>query len=481
MEDKSLKGKTIKGTMWSAIDNVTHMGVNFVISIILARLLSPEHYGLIGIISIFTTICTALIDGGFINALIRKKDADEKDYNTVFICNLVVSLFLYGLLFFLSPLIAHFFVQPELNSLLKVGSLVLVVNSFSLVQQAQLIKQIDFKTQTKISFLSTVVSGCVGIIFAFTGFGVWALVSQLLLAAFLKTLLLFCYNKWLPSFQFYKNSFVELFGFGWKMMLSSLLDTLWKDLYQVIIGKFYQPGTLGQYTRANQFSQMFSSNLTSVIQRVTYPVISDIQNDKERMISAYRKIIKLAMSLTFPCMFLLAAVSKPLINCLIGTKWDEAATYLPYICMVGALYPLHAINLNMLKVLGRSDLFLKLEIIKKTIGVVPLFIGAYIGIFPMLYAGIVIGIVNYFMNSYYTGKYLNYSSLMQIRDIAPSIIISLAVTIPIYILNFIPLSSWLVLSLQIVVGLIIYVMINEFSENNEYKELKEIIVHILKK
>ena len=227
---------------------------------------------------------------------------------------------------------------------------------------------------------------------------------------------------------------------------SGLLDTVWKELYQVVVGKFYSPATLGQYTRAKQFSQLFSTNLTSVIQRVTFPVLSDIQDDKERMVSAYRRIIKTTMFITTICMLSLGAVSEPLLYCLIGPKWHEAATYLPLICIAGSLYPLHAINLNMLQVQGRSDLFLVLEIIKKIIGLAPLFVGAFVGIIPMLYVNLLTGIISYFLNSFWTGKFLGYSSWMQIKDVAPAYGIAFIMAISMYMFKFLPISNWIIFS-----------------------------------
>lgn len=264
-------------------------------------------------------------------------------------------------------------------------------------------------------------------------------------------------------------------------MVSGVLDNLWKELYQLVVGKFYSPATLGQYTRAKQFSTMFSSNLTTVIQRVTYPVLSDIQDEKERMVAAYRKIIKTTMFLTFALMFALGAVSEPLLYCLIGPKWHEAATYLPLICLVGSLYPLHAINLNMLQVQGRSDLFLGLEIIKKIIGLAPLFIGAFVGIFPMLYTTVITSIISYFLNSYFSGKLLGYSSWMQIRDIAPSFAISMIMAVVVYLLKYLPISNWIILPIQIVVGILVFFILCKITKIEEYKEVLNLMKPVLNK
>ena len=481
MAEQSLKDKTVKGVAWSGIDNVAHFGVAFVVSVVLARLLSPDDYGLIGIIAIFTAVCQTLINAGFTTALIRKKDATDDDYNTVFIVNLGMSLLLYSIIFICSPLISDFFNREELINLTRVSSLGMIIGALALVQQTRLTKRIDFKSQTKITITASLASGVVGIAMAFLGLGVWALVAQQLVAQLLRTILLWYVNKWIPRMQFSSVSFHELFGFGWKMMVSGLIDTVWKELYQDGVGKFYSPATLGQYTRAKQFSTLFSSNLTSVIQRVTYPVLSNIQDDKERMVSAYRRIIKTTMFITAVCMLFLGAISEPLLHCLIGPKWHEAATYLPLICLTGSTYPLHAINLNMLQVQGRSDLFLGLEVIKKIIAIGPLMVGAFVGIMPMLYTNIITTIIAYFLNSYYSGKFVGYSSWMQLKDIAPSYALATLMALSVYFLKYLPITYWVVLPLQIAVGAIVFFVVCYKTNMEEYVEVKNMLYPYLKK
>ena len=472
---ESLKNKTVKGLGWSAVENAARYGMQFVVGIVLARLLSPDDYGLLGLVGIFTAVCTALVNGGFTTALIRKKDATDDDYNTAFICNLGMSLLLYAVTFLCAPLIADFFGRSELVALVRVSSLGLIVGALGMVQQTRLTKCIDFKTQTKITLVATALSGIVGIGMALMGVGVWALVAQQLMSQAITTLLLYIYNRWLPRLRFCKESFHDLFGFGWKMMVSGLLDAVWKELYQVVVGKFYNPATLGQYTRGRHYAQLFSSNLTMVVQRVTYPVLSSIQDERERMVSAYRRIIRMSMFVTATALFSLAAVSEPLIYCMIGSKWYEASTYLPLICLNSTLYPLHAINLNMLQVQGRSDLFLGLEVIKKIIALAPLFIGAFVGIMPMLWANLAVGVVAYFLNSYYSGRMFGYSSWMQLKDIAPSLGVASATALSVYFLKFLPLSYWVVLPMQIAVGTTAFFTLCQLFKMNEYKEIMDIL------
>ena len=481
MAEQSLKDKTVKGVGWSAIDNVSRYSISFIVGIVLARLLSPEDYGLIGIIAIFTNVCNALIEGGMGAALIRKKETTEDDYNTVFIVNLVVSLFLYLGIFFCSPLIASFFGREELIALTRVSSITLILGALSLVQLMRLTKKIDFKSQTKITLISSLCSGVIGIAMAFLGYGVWSLVAQSLSSQVLRTIFLWIYNKWAPKMRFSFESFKELFGFGWKMMIVVVMNSIWKELYQVIVGKFYSPATLGQYTRAKTYSKLFSSNLTDVVQRVTFPVLSSIQDDKARMIVAYRRIIKTTMFVTAVSMFTLGAISEPLLYCMIGPKWHEASIYLPLICISGSLYPLHAINLNMLQVQGRSDLFLYIEIVKKIIGLIPLFVGAIVGILPMLWVNIVTGIIAFFLNSFFTGRFLGYSSWMQIKDVLPSYGTALTIAVSVWFLKYLPISNWIILPIQIVFATLVFFIICWAFKLEEYNEAKQLLSPVINK
>jgi len=288
-------------------------------------------------------------------------------------------------------------------------------------------------------------------------------------------------NKWVPKLIFSIDSFKDLFGFGWKMMASSLLDTIWKELNQVVVGKFYNPATLGQYTRSTQFSQLFSNNLTAVIQRVTFPVLSNIQEDKERMVHAYRRIIRITMFITATCMFFLGAISQPLLYCLIGPKWFEASLYLPLICIAASAYPLHALNLNMLEVVGRSDLFLFLEVIKKIIAIGPLFVGAFVGIMPMLYLNIVTTIIAFFLNSFYSGRLIGYSTWKQIKDIAPFYAIATIVALSVFFLKYLHISSWIILPMQLMIGATVFFIVCKMTGINEYYELKNIIASFYKR
>lgn len=478
---ESLKNRTIKGTLWSAADAFLGQGVTFIVGIILARLLTPEEYGLIGICTIFTVVLSGIVDSGFSNALIRKKEVSEDDYNTMFITNMVMSILLYVMLFWGAPLLASFFKRLELIKILRVMGVLLILQALSITQVTILTKRIDFKTKTKASLISASISGIIGITMAYSGFGVWSLVGQQLSKQFLYSVSLWGLNKWWPKMKFSKGSFHYMWGFGWKIMLSGLLNNIWSQMTQLVVAKYYSPSSLGQYTRSKEYAHLLSQNLTSIIQRVTYPVLSEVQDEKERMVAAYRKAIKITMFVTAVLMVFMGAVAEPLVYCLIGPQWHEAATYLPLICITMSLYPLHAINLNMLQVQGRSDIYLYLEVIKKIIYLLPIACGVFINIYLMLVASLFVGIVNFFLNSYYTGRDLGYSSWMQLRDIAPDYGIALAVALPVYFLKFFPFSYWVILPVQIIVGIIIFVVMCRVTRNDEFKELFIIIKTVFPK
>ena len=478
---ESLKNKTIKGVSWSFADNIANQGITFLVGLVLARLITPEEYGLIGIILIFVAVFDSLVNCGFSNALIRKNDADDRDYNTVFIVNMVFSFFLFFVFFFSAQFIADFFCQPLLKPLTQVMGSIIIIHAFAIIQRTVLIKRIDFKTQTKASVISSVTSGVVGITMAFYNYGVWSLVGQQLSRALLYTICLWIFSHWWPKPQFSWKSFQELFGFGWKLLLSSLINTIWKEIYQVVIGKCYTPATLGQYTRAHQFGSIFSSNLSTVIQRVSYPVLSNLQDDKQRLKEGYRRVIKVTMLVTFVLMLGLAAVAKPMILVLVGNQWLIAADFLPIICLQMMLYPLHALNLNMLQVQGRSDLFLKLEIIKNCVAVIPLSLGIFVGIYWMIWGSVFTSMFAYYLNSYYSGKFLNYNILTQIKDILPSFGLSVVMALLVYAMSFIPLNPFILLPLQIVAGAVITLAICEVTKLPEYMELKGIVTPSIKK
>jgi teichuronic acid exporter len=473
----SIKEKTISGIVWNFIDNFSNLGLNFIIGIILARLLSPKEFGLIGMVTIFIAISMTFVNSGFTNALIRKKDCTETDYSTVFYFNLIAGSLLYAILFLTAPFISVFLNEPALINLIRVLSLGLIISSLTIIQSTTLTKRIDFKLQTKVSLTSNIVSGVLGIYLAYMGFGVWSLVAKTLSQQTINSLLLWLFNRWRPLLVFSKKSFNELFSFGSKLLLSSLIDTIYQNIYYLIIGKYFSAQELGFYTRANNFKELPSSNINGIVSKVSYPVLSALQDDMIKLKSGYKSIIKSTMYITFILMIGMAAIAEPMVITLIGEKWRASIIYLQMLCFVGMLYPLHSLNLNMLNVQGRSDLFLKLEIIKKIIAIPTIVLGVIFGIKIMILGMFITSIFAYYLNSYWSGKFVNYTMKEQILDVLPSLILALFIGSFVYGLSvFLSLSYLYILILQIIVGGVLSIGISEVFKLDAYLEIKSIVL-----
>lgn len=474
----SLRSKTVKGVVWSSIERFSTQGVQFLIMIIMARLLTPKDYGLIGMLAIFLAVAQSLIDSGFSQALIRKQDRTDVDNSTVFYFNIVVSSALYLILFIAAPFVADFYNQPELTSVMRVVCLGVILNSLAVVQRALLTVRIDFKTQAKASLSAAVISGCIGIVLAYCGFGVWSLVVQQLLNLSVNTLLLWIFSKWRPIAVFSWKSFHELFAFGSKMLASGLLDTLYRNIYPIVIGKLFSASSLGHYTRAQQFSEFPSSNVTGIIQRVTYPILCGIQDETERLEAVYRKFLKLSAFIIFPLMIGMSAVARPFIDIVLGKQWGFCGQLLQIICFAMMWYPIHAINLNLLQVKGRSDLFLRLEIIKKILGITVLCITAPFGLVVMCYGQIFNSIVALVINTYYTGKLINVGFIRQMKDLLPTILLSLIMFGAILLVNGFIEANMYRLVIGVLVGIIVYV---SGSYIFKFKELQTLFSLIRRK
>ena len=425
MAEQSLKDKTVKGIVWSAIEKFSVQGVQFLVMLVIARILSPKDFGLIGMMAIFIAVSDSLCNSGFSQALIRKQNRTEADNSTVFYFNVVVSLVLYLILYFAAPWVAEFYNEPELTVLMRVLCLIVIIHSFAVVQRAVYTANLNFKIQAKASFIAAVISGFIGIVLALNGFGVWTLVWQQLLNAGLLTLLLWFYSSWHPRFFFSWKSFRDLFSFGSKLMVSGLLDTVYNNIYQLVIGKVFTASSLGYFTQAKTFANFPSANISTIIQRVTYPVLCKLQDDDNVLRNNYRQLLRLSAFIIFPLMCLLAGVSKPLITTFVGEKWSFAAQLLIPLSFSMMWYPIHAINLNLLQVKGRSDLFLKLEIIKKIIGVSILFISIPFGLTFLCWSRIATSLLSLFLNTYYTGKLIHVNFFVQMGDIVHILLMSL--------------------------------------------------------
>ena len=472
----TLKQKTISGLIWSFTDSIAGQGITFIVGLILARLLSPKEFGLIGMLTIFIAVSQSFIDSGFSQALIRKQDCTQADYSTVFYFNIVVGVFCYILLFACANSIGNFFHEPILKQLIRVLGLALIINSFTIIQSTLLTKRIDFKLQAKISVIASFVSGIISIYMAYTGWGVWSLVALTLLKYAINSLLLWLWNKWKPILVFSQKSFKELFSFGSKLLISGLIDTIYRNVYYVVIGKYFAAVELGYYTRAEQFKSLPSANLQSIIGRVSYPVLSTIQDDIPRLRETYKKIIRSTMLITFVLMLGMAAVARPMILTLIGVKWEPCIIYLQMLCFVGMLYPLQALNLNMLNIRGKSDLFLRLEIIKKALAVPVIIVGVMWGIKAMILGMIFLSLIAYYLNSYWSGRLIGYSFLEQIKDIFPSFLVAVIMSAIVFAEGLlVPLTPLPLLIIQLITGAVLIFGLCEVFHFKDYLYIKSIV------
>jgi Membrane protein involved in the export of O-antigen and teichoic acid len=470
----SLKQQTATGLKWSAIERIVNQLVNFVVAIIMARLLTPADYGLVGMVAIFIGIGQAFVDSGFSQALIRKQDRTEEDNSTAFFFNLFVAILFYLLLFFTAPLITDFYNEPLLTPITRVIGLSIIINSLCLVQRALFTIDVDFKTQSKASVTASIISGVIGIGMALGGCKVWAVVGQQLSNLLISTILFWIFSTWRPRKFFVWNSFKSLFEFGSKLLASGLLNAVWNNMYSLFIGKVYFTTDLGYWSKAKQFSDLPANGTTDIIQRVVYPVLCKIQNESARLQSIYRQFVRLSAFVVFPLLVGLAAVSHSFVIVLLGEQWEFAADLLVIVCFSKMWTPIQAINLNPLMVLGRSDLFLKLDIIKKIISLVILLTTIKFGLIVMAIGVVVGSLVHLAVNSYYTKQLVDVGLWTQLNDIAPALILSLLMFALIMAFNYFVQDIYVELFGGILLGMIFYIggaYLFKFPEMNEVVEI----------
>lgn len=446
----SVKQETLSGVKWSAIERFSVQGIQFLLGILMARLLTPSDFGAVAMLGVFIAVSNSFIDSGFGNALIRKLDRSDVDFSTVFYFNIVVSVFCYILLFLLAPWVANFYEMPILCSVLRVQAISLVLNSLCVIQTTKLTIDIDFKGIAKRSFYSAIISGIVGVILAYCGFGIWALVLQSVLATAVNVIFLWSYSKWRPFFVFSWDSFNELFSFGSKLLIAGLLNTIYNNLNPLIIGKYFSAQDLGFYNRGTHFARFPSSNIHDVFQRVTFPVMAKIQDDDEQLIRVYRKYIRFTCMVIFFLCTLLAVLGKPLIIIILGDKWTEAILYLQIYCFAAMFSHLNPINTSLLKVKGRSGLLLHLELWKKSISTLILFASIPFGVIGICVSKVIYCQIAILFNTYYTGKHFNFGYIKQVKDYIGYFFYSVIACLPTFLVVYL-YSSY---AIHIVFGVI---------------------------
>ncbi len=472
---ENLKSQTVRGVWWSFLEKYSTQGVSFLITLVMARILTPGEYGLIGMLAIFMALGQVFIDGGFANALIQKKERTETDYSTVFWINVSIGLLSYIILFFSAPAIASFYNQDILIPIIKIYGFNLILSSLAAVNKVKLTIDINFRTQLKISLISSVLSGIVGIVCALNNFGVWSIVAQSNVAAAMTAILSFVFVKWKPSFVFSKDSFKSLFSFGSKLLVAQIISTVYVYLYHLVIGKKYSKEELGLYTKAGLFGQMVSTNLTSVMTRVSFPVLSRVQNDDAQLMGAYRKFIGMVAFIVFPVALGVCGMARPLIVALITDKWIGCVPFIQILIFAYLCDGITIVNLNLLYVKGKSNIVLRLEIIKKTIAVSLLFIAIRFGIKAICLSQVLYAFIALILNTRNTRKLLNYGFINQIKDLLPYFSFSVVIMALALYFDFIISNVWIVLALCFILCPAIYLLLCYFFKLSALYEISSIL------
>jgi len=466
----TIKEQTFSGVKWTALESASTRVITFVLSILLARLLTPTDFGTIGVLAVFMAVSQTFIDSGFTHALVRKPDLSNDDCCTVFYFNIVIALVCYGMLFFGAPLIAHFFKMEELTSVVRVYCFTLVIGALEAVQITRLTIRLDFKSLAKINVASSFASGVLGVALAYYGFGVWALVWQSVGARVFHLTLTWFAAKWCPSLTFSTKSFRELFAFGSKLLLGNLLWTADDNLTPVLIGKFFQKSDLGFYDRGKHFAYLPSSTIMDILDRVTFPILAKIQDDRDRLLLIYRKYIRSSsMAIMFP-LLLLAALARPAIGLLLGEKWFECAIYLQVFIFATLFTHIQRLNLNLLKVTGRSDYVLKIEVWKRLISISMIFAGVPFGVLGICVARVIYAQIALLFNTYYTGKLFGLGYVTQWRDFVPYVAQSVLACAPAYALTFTPLPHWAAIAIGGPVACVCYWLLLQWRKDASYVE-----------
>lgn len=492
-KEKELKTKVVSGFSWKFAERIAAQGVNFLVSIILARLVTPEEYGIVSIVMIFIAISNVLIYSGFGSSLIQKKDADDLDYCSVFYMNVVLSITFYIILFVLSPFIADYYEIDKISPVLRVLSISLIVGSVNGIQHSLVSRNLEFKKFFFSTSAGTITSAIIGISMAYKGYGVWAIVAQHLLNQIIDTIFLWFTVKWRPKLIFSFKRLKQLFNFGWKLLASSLLDTIYNEIRDLIIGKMYSAKQLAYYNRGKSFPGIIVNNITTAIQSVLFPAMSKVQDDKIKVKSMMRSSLKLSSFIIFPCMAGLAAVSNALVTILLTDKWLPCVPFLMITCFAFALRPIHIANLQAINAMGRSDIYLKLEIIKKVIGFSVLIISIKFGIMAIVISEIFTSMIALVINTWPNKKLMNYGYFEQMKDIIPNFLLSVFMAGCVYCVNFInlkvilgsTLGNILTLIIQVVLGIVIYIGIAALFKLESFNYclniVKPIILKVIKR
>lgn len=450
--------KVFTNLIWRFAERCGAQIVAFIVSVVLARILAPEDYGTIALITVFTTILQVFVDSGLGNALIQKKNADDLDFSTVFFTNIAFCSVLYLGIFLCAPLISSFYGRSEMIPYIRVLSLTVLISGVKNVQQAYVSRKMLFKKFFFSTLGGTIIAAIVGIIMALTGFGVWALVAQQVINLTIDTAILWITVKWRPHRMFSFERLKGLFSFGWKLLVSSLIDTIYGDIRQLIIGKIYTSADLAYYNQGKKIPNLIVTNINTSIDSVLLPAMSNVQEDREHVKNMTRRSIKVSVYIMAPLMIGVAFIAEPLVRLILTDKWLPCVPYLVIFCITFMFYPIHTANLNAIKALGRSDLFLKLEIMKKVVGMIALLSTMWFGVMAMAYSLLVTSLLSQIINSWPNRKLLNYSYIDQLKDIFPSILLAVFMGVCVNLVSWLALPDLLTIIIQVVLGAVIYIL-----------------------
>ncbi len=457
MAETGIKKKVLSGLFWKYAERCCAQGVTFIVGIVLARTLMPDDYGLASLSGIFISIMTLVGDLGLGNALIQKGDTDELDYNSVYYINLLLNFVLYAIIYFTAPLGAKFYHEPKITAMIRVSALTLIIGALFSMQYTIVYKKMQFKKFFFATITGTIVSSFVGIYMALNGYGTWAIIGQNLTNTIIDKLFLFYMARWTPKPMFSLKRVKPLFNFGWKMMVSGAIDHLYKDMYSLVIGRQYSKGDLAYHDRGKHYPVLLINNLNTSISSVLFPALSSKKEEKEEFKNMVRRSIKTSTFLVFPCMAGLAGTAKALITILITEKWLPCMPFLWFYCFSYALWPIHTANLQAITAMGRTDVFLRLEIIKKVVGVILLIISVPFGLMAMMWGKVLAALVSSFVNASPNKKLIGYSYIEQLKDILPAFILSAVMLVCVLAVELLGLNIWLTLLIQVPLGVIIYI------------------------
>ena len=480
MDSNNKMSILLSSLFWKMMERFGTQGIQLVVQIVLARLLIPEDFGTVAIVMVFISLAQVFVQSGFNTALIQKKDADNEDFSSVLYLSLIIATGLYGLIFLVAPHIADFYGDSILTPVLRVLSLTLLFGAFNSIQNAHIARNMMFKKLFYSSLGSIVLSGIIGVVSAYAGLGIWALVLQQLTNQISITVIMWFTVKWRPLLSFSLNKVTNLFSFGWKLLVSSLLNTVYMELRTLLIGRFYSASILGYYNRGQQFPKLIVSNIDGTIQSVMLPTLSANQDNRKRIKEMMRRAIVSSSFLIFPLMMGMAVIAEPLVIIVLTDKWLPAVPFLQIFCASYALMPIHTANLQAINAMGRSDIFLKIEIIKKIIGLIILGISLPFGVYAIALGQIFSSIVGTFINAYPNRQLLNYSYKEQWLDIMPSLLISLIMGLIVYLFNYLSIPAWQILILQIVSGSIIYIVLAKIFKVESFTYLVGTIKQLMK-